>query len=305
MNCINWRALAVLAIALAMRNSAAAADACYDLPDGDARINACTREIRANGTSDEVLADYYVNRGGAYYSRDDFDRAIADYSEAIKHNPKSSSAFRNRGNARFQKGEFDQAISDHDEAIWIDPTVANAYLNRGNAYRMKGDSASAIIDYDDAQLLETREPDIYFGRGLAYLSIGSVAKSAEDFRQDVKLNPKYAYGVIWLDLAERRNHEPSHLAQNLSQIDKKAWPTPVIRFLLGELTAEQTIAAAADKNPQTQKGQICEAHLYIGEYALLKGSKDEAIRLFRLAASECPHPFVEWAAANAELKQLQ
>jgi lipoprotein NlpI len=36
----------------------------------------------------------------------------------------------------------------------------------------------------------------------------------------------------------------------------------------------------------------------------LKGSKDEATRLFRLAASDCPHSFIEWSAANAELKAL-
>jgi hypothetical protein len=32
--------------------------------------------------------------------------------------------------------------------------------------------------------------------------------------------------------------------------------------------------------------------------------KDEATRLFRLAASDCPHIFNEWDAANAELKAL-
>jgi lipoprotein NlpI len=82
-------------------------------------------------------------------------------------------------------------------------------------------------------------------------------------------------------------------------------PAPVIRLLLGELTPEQTIAAADDKNSVIKKGQVCEAHLYAGELALLKGSKDEATRLFRLAEDECPHPFVEWAAANAELKALR
>jgi hypothetical protein len=37
---------------------------------------------------------------------------------------------------------------------------------------------------------------------------------------------------------------------------------------------------------------------------LTKGLKDEAIRLFRLAASDCPHSFNEWDAANTELKAL-
>jgi hypothetical protein len=36
----------------------------------------------------------------------------------------------------------------------------------------------------------------------------------------------------------------------------------------------------------------------------MKGLKDEATRLFRLAASDCPHGFNNWDAANAELKWL-
>jgi hypothetical protein len=38
--------------------------------------------------------------------------------------------------------------------------------------------------------------------------------------------------------------------------------------------------------------------------ALLRHAKEEALRLFRLAASDCPKTFIEWSAANAELKAL-
>jgi lipoprotein NlpI len=50
-------------------------------------------------------------------------------------------------------------------------------------------------------------------------------------------------------------------------------------------------------------GQVCEVNFYTGELSLLKGSKGEATRLFRLAASDCPHNYVG-DAANAELKTL-
>jgi lipoprotein NlpI len=49
---------------------------------------------------------------------------------------------------------------------------------------------------------------------------------------------------------------------------------------------------------------ICEANFYTGELALLKGTKDEAVRLFRLTANGYPHDFVEWDCANAALKAL-
>jgi len=46
------------------------------------------------------------------------------------------------------------------------------------------------------------------------------------------------------------------------------------------------------------------ANFFSGELALLEGAKDDATRLFRLAAADCPKIFAQWAAAKAELKAL-
>ena len=64
------------------------------------------------------------------------------------------------------------------------------------------------------------------------------------------------------------------------------------------------LAAADDPDAIKKKGQICEANFYGGELSLAKGAKDEAVRLLRLAASDCPRAFTEWDSANAELKAL-
>jgi lipoprotein NlpI len=74
--------------------------------------------------------------------------------------------------------------------------------------------------------------------------------------------------------------------------------------MLGEITHAQAIEAAEHKEPQIKKGQVCEANFYGGELALLKGTKQEAVRLFKVAANECPRSFLEWSAAKAELKAL-
>jgi lipoprotein NlpI len=49
---------------------------------------------------------------------------------------------------------------------------------------------------------------------------------------------------------------------------------------------------------------LCEFNFYSGELALLGGSKEDAARLFQLATVDCPKSFVEFTAANAELKRL-
>jgi lipoprotein NlpI len=82
------------------------------------------------------------------------------------------------------------------------------------------------------------------------------------------------------------------------------WPAPVIRLFMDQMTPAAVLAAADDPDATKKKGQVCEAIFYSGELSLTKGLKDEATRLFRLAASDCPHSFNEWDAANAELKAL-
>jgi lipoprotein NlpI len=246
----------------------------------------------------------YNNRGLAYATKGDRDRAIADYSEAVRLDPKFANAYNNRGLAYRAKGDNDRAIADFNEAITVDPKLASAYNNRGNAYRAKGDNDRAIADYDEAIRGDPKFANAYINRGLTFLYGGSLAKAQADFKQTNDLNPKYAYAALWLDLAERRNNIPSHLAEAAKQLDMKAWPAPVVRLFLGELSPAQTLAAADDEDPKTKQQQVCEANFYNGELSLLQGAKEEALRLFHLAANDCPRTFREWTAANAELTAL-
>jgi lipoprotein NlpI len=82
------------------------------------------------------------------------------------------------------------------------------------------------------------------------------------------------------------------------------WPAPVIGLYLGQITPEAVLAAADDPDVSTKKSQVCEANFFTGELALQRGSKDEAVHLFRLAAAECGKNTHVLAHANAELKAL-
>jgi tetratricopeptide (TPR) repeat protein len=62
----------------------------------------------------------------------------------------------NRGNANYLKEDYDHAIADYTEAIRLDPTFARAYYNRGFAKRAKGDSANASADIAKAMLLNPK-----------------------------------------------------------------------------------------------------------------------------------------------------
>jgi lipoprotein NlpI len=300
--------------------------------DPDRALSDCNEAIRL----DPAYASAYINRGNAYLNKADFERAFGDFNEAIRLDPKNAWAFSERGNLYKNKGDLDHALADFNESIRLAPNYAMAYFFRGDLYKRKGDFDHALADLSESIRLDpnytmayfTRgsvsyimgnnpgaledftksirlDPDdaaAYFNRGVAYFLIGGrIADAEADFRKASALNPKDAYAALWLDLTERRNSVPSRLALAAKQLDLSAWPAPVIREFLGELSVDRTVAAASDNDPKTRLGQTCEANFYSGEFALLKKETQEALRLLRVAASDCPRGFIESTAAIAEL----
>ncbi len=58
-------------------------------------------------------------------NKHEFDKALSEYDEAIRLDPKNGMAYCGRGAASTEKGEFDKAIASFDEAIRLDPQIAN------------------------------------------------------------------------------------------------------------------------------------------------------------------------------------
>jgi len=300
--------------------------------DPDRALSDCNEAIRL----DPAYAAAYINRGNAYLNKADFERAFGDFNEAIRLDPKNAWAYSERGNLYKNKGDLDHALADFSESIRLNPNYAMAYFFRGDLYKRKGDFDRALADLNESIRLDPNyamayfargsvsyimgnnpgaledftksirldpdNPAAYFNRGVAYFIIGGrIADAEADFKKASALNPKDAYAALWLDLTERRNSVPSHLAQAAQQLDLSAWPAPVIREFLGELSVDQTLAAGSATDPKTRLGQTCEANFYSGEFALLKKDKQEALRLLRVAAGDCPRGFIESTAAIAEL----
>jgi tetratricopeptide (TPR) repeat protein len=74
----------------------------------------------------------------AHENNSDYDKAIADYTEAIRLDPKDTETYCYRGLAFEQKGEYDKAVADCTEIIRLSPKDIKAYEIRGLAYELSG-----------------------------------------------------------------------------------------------------------------------------------------------------------------------
>ena len=149
----------------------------------DIRIAACTRNIQSGRFTGRNLAVAFTNRGLAYKRKGQWDRAIADYSEAIRLKSDDAQVFNNRGNAYYYKGQLDRAIKDYDDAIRLQPDLAEAFSNRGNVYRKKGRFDRAIKEYDRAIRFSPDNAQVFADRGLAYEKKGEPSQALLDFEK--------------------------------------------------------------------------------------------------------------------------
>jgi tetratricopeptide (TPR) repeat protein len=155
------------------------------------RIDACSAVIKAGRDKGDKLAEAFNNRGGAYRLKGDYDRAIADYAQAIKLNAKFAAAFVNRGVAYDKKGDYDRAIQDYDQAIKLKPST-EAYFNRGNAYLGKSQYASAIDDYNQAIKLKADFGPAFDNRCWARAVVGILKPALADCNEALHLMPNNA-----------------------------------------------------------------------------------------------------------------
>jgi tetratricopeptide (TPR) repeat protein len=84
----------------------------------------------------------------AYLNQEQYtDRAIADYSEAIRLDPNNAAALQRRANIYVDKRQYDRAIADYIEAIRLKPKDGWLFKDRAYAFRFAGQHDHAIADY--------------------------------------------------------------------------------------------------------------------------------------------------------------
>ncbi|MEM7639941.1 MAG: tetratricopeptide repeat protein [Pseudomonadota bacterium] len=104
----------------------------------------------------------------------------------------------NRGVLRMREGQYDKALADYAEAVSLQPELGAAYLNEGAAHIYRRDFAAALSPLDRAIELESHDLfAAYYNRAIAKENTGDVAGAYTDFQKSLELKPGW-------DLAERQ-----------------------------------------------------------------------------------------------------
>ena len=96
------------------------------------------------------------------------------------------------------------------------------------------------------------------------------------------------------------NAEAQEILEEATEKSKTgSWPYSIIRYLTGEVSADELLQLATDNDKKT------EAHAYLGMDLLLKGKSDEARIQFRWVKDYGNKRFFEYPLAIEQLKRLR
>jgi tetratricopeptide (TPR) repeat protein len=177
-----------------------------DLKALDDRIKGCTALIDAGDRKAAALAIAYNNRGNAYATKADYNRAIQDFDQSINLNPNYAKPFNNRGVAYLRKGEFDPAIAAFDQAIKLNPDYSEAFANRAEAYLKQYKYDRAVRDFDDAIRIAPDMSPARSGRCWALAILGALQAALEDCNKAIRARANAATydsrGLIYLKMSQ-------------------------------------------------------------------------------------------------------
>jgi tetratricopeptide (TPR) repeat protein len=173
------------------------ADLLYDYIGDEASVQQAEKDYTAViaratelANKPDVLVRAYRGRGDVYIALNEADKAISDFSEALKLDPQNMDVIFDRGLAYDNKGDADNALKDYSRVIELDPEQAAAYNNRGSIYADKEDWAKALPDFVKASALSADNVMFISNRGIANWYLKNYDKAVADFTEAIKLAPE-------------------------------------------------------------------------------------------------------------------
>lgn len=157
----------------------------YELKDYLGVIEDCTLGIK-----EKESANFYSLRGQSYEQSQEYEKAISDYDNALRLNPKLKKSLNNRGLLYLNMGAPNKALIDIKSAIILDDNNSFFYNNLGLVYENLEQYDSAIVSYNKSIEIDNSNPLTYFNRAVCLMYMNKYREALKDldFIKDTYVN---------------------------------------------------------------------------------------------------------------------
>jgi len=141
------------------------------------------------GAPDLTRAGVHRDHGDTYLLGKSYQKAIHEYSEAVRWDPGYLAAWESLGDAYVKIGEYQKGISAYSHAIAVNPQNTEYLVKRGIACGKNGEYAKALCDFDKALELKPRLAIAYYHRGCALEGARRYREALDAYRRYIELAP--------------------------------------------------------------------------------------------------------------------
>jgi formylglycine-generating enzyme required for sulfatase activity len=175
------------------------------------------------------LGDNWFAQGISKYEAGDYERAIADFVQAIQLDDLHVGAYLQRGQAYTSLGKYQHAIDDYSKLIELNPNSAKAYNYRGNAYRELGECKSAIADYDRSLAIDPNATATISDRRM---TLDMIAAADRQHSHEDSHSREFEYEVVRLNSNGKEINRRINCAKLLVQdIESEGMPSASIEMV--------------------------------------------------------------------------
>jgi len=146
-------------------------------------------DIRPGGKQQQLLLEALEA-----HSQNHLPRAIKLYTRILRlrtNTTVQSIVYNHRGMAHFVMGEYQKAIEDFTSALKLKPDYFRAFNNRGIAYRMLHQYRDALADFEHSLHLNAYQTDGYYIQALTYFDLHDYTTALENCEKTLNLKPDF------------------------------------------------------------------------------------------------------------------
>lgn len=139
---------------------------------------------------DSTCSAAWGRRGSVLLMRSEYDRALLDFTHAIRLAPNHAEWYHQRGLCHHAQGHFLKALGDYERAIHHQPVDPVYRAHRGLTHWKLQAWPQAIADYRHALQLDPQQADWHHMLGLCCLEANRYNQAIEAYHQAIELDPK-------------------------------------------------------------------------------------------------------------------
>ncbi len=206
-------------------------------------------------------------------------------------------------------GKFAEAVADYTKLITLDPAAGQLWHLRGCSQFKAGKIAESIADFDKYIALVPKAKVSHWQRGISYYYAGRWDDGIAQFEGYQSFDSNDVENAVWRFMCMARKDGIAKARNSILKIgdDKRVPMRQVYDLYAGKLKVDDVMAAAKAGAPSKDllNRQLFYAHLYVGIYHELEGSKKLALEHLQKAAAEHRIGHYMWDVARVHRDLLR